>query len=289
MKKISVFTVINGALLFVLAFLCLFPFVHLLALSFSSVNAANMGSVWLWPVEFTTNAYEIILGKSEFWKAALVSLERLVLGVPLQMFMTILAAYPLSKPKERFRYRGFFTWLFFITMLFGGGMIPDYLLVRQLGLMDTIWALVIPCALPVYNMVILMNFYRQLPSEIEEAAIVDGENQWNIMWKIWTPLALPCIATLTLFSVVGHWNSWFDGIVYMNMPDNYPLQSYLRTVIQKVDTTDLSIDNWRELSGQSERTLKACQIIVASIPVLVFYPFAQRYFVKGITLGGVKG
>ncbi|MGI6172742.1 MAG: carbohydrate ABC transporter permease [Christensenellales bacterium] len=289
MKKISVFPIINSVVLFLLAFLCLFPFVHLLALSFSSASAANMGSVWLLPVSFTTSAYKVILGKTEFWRAALVSLRRLLLGVPIQMLMTILAAYPLSKPKSRFRFRGFFTWLFFITMLVGGGMIPDYLLVRQLGMMDTIWALVVPCALPVYNMVILMNFYRHLPSEIEEAAIVDGENQWNIMWKIWTPLALPCIATLTLFSVVGHWNAWFDGIIYMNMPDNYPLQSYLRTVIQKVDTTDLSIENWRELSGQSERTMKACQIIVASIPVLVFYPFAQRYFVTGITLGGVKG
>ena len=183
----------------------------------------------------------------------------------------------------------FFAWFFFFTMLFSGGMIPAYLLVRELKLMDTLWALVLPGAVPVFNVVILMNYYRSLPAEIEEAAIVDGASQWRIMWRIWTPLALPSIATLTLFSLVGLWNSWFDGIIYMNFPENYPLQSYLRTVIQKVDTSNMTMEQWRELAGTSERTLKAAQIMIASLPMLLFYPFLQRYFIKGITIGGVKG
>lgn len=289
MKEKSVFPAINAIVLSLLAFLCLFPFVHLLALSFSSANAANQGRVWLWPVEATIDAYRMIIAKKEFWQSALVSIERLALGVPVQMALTILAAYPLSKPSDRFRWRMFFAWFFFFTMLFSGGMIPAYLLVRELKLMDTLWALVLPGAVPVFNVVILMNYYRSLPAEIEEAAIVDGASQWRIMWRIWTPLALPSIATLTLFSLVGHWNSWFDGIIYMNFPENYPLQSYLRTVIQKVDTSNMTMEQWRELAGTSERTLKAAQIMIASLPMLLFYPFLQRYFIKGITIGGVKG
>ena len=289
MKEKSAFPAVNAIVLSLLAFLCLFPFVHLLALSFSSANAANQGRVWLWPVEATIDAYRMIIAKKEFWQSALVSIERLALGVPVQMVLTILAAYPLSKPSDRFRWRMFFAWFFCFTMLFSGGMIPAYLLVRELKLMDTLWALVLPGAVPVFNVVILMNYYRSLPAEIEEAAIVDGASQWRIMWRIWTPLALPSIATLTLFSLVGHWNSWFDGIIYMNFPENYPLQSYLRTVIQKVDTSNMTMEQWRELAGTSERTLKAAQIMIASLPMLLFYPFLQRYFIKGITIGGVKG
>lgn len=288
-RKLQAFPFVNGLILTLLAFVCLFPFVHLLALSFSSANAANQGRVWMLPVDCTLGAYESVLARGDFWRAALTSVKRLALGVPVQMLLTILAAYPLSKPQSRFRFRTALTWFFFFTILFSGGMIPMYLLVRQYRLMDTIWALVVPGAVPVFNVVVLMNYYRSLPGEIEEAAIVDGASQWRIMWRIWTPLALPSIATLTLFSLVGHWNAWFDGIIYMNFPENYPLQSYLRTVIQKVDTSDMTMEQWKELAGTSERSLKAAQIMIASLPLLVFYPFLQRYFVKGITIGGVKG
>lgn len=287
--RISAFEVINGGILILLGLVCLFPFWHLLMLSFSSANAANQGLVTLWPVDFNVKSYTMVLARKDFWTATLVSVERLALGVPIQMVMTILAAYPLSKPQTRFRFRMLFAWFFFFTMLFGGGIIPLYMLVRQLKIMDTIWALVLPGAVPVFNVVVLMNFFRTLPSEIEEAAIVDGSNQWRIMWQIWVPLALPSIATLTLFTLVGHWNAWFDGIIYMNSPDHYPLQSFLRTVIQKVDTTNMSIEQWRELASASERTLKAAQIMIAALPVMAFYPFLQKYFVKGIVIGGVKG
>lgn len=288
-RRLTAFDVVNGLILALLALLCLFPFWHLLMLSFSSADAANQGLVTLWPVDFNVKAYEMVLQRSEFWTATLVSVERLALGVPLQMLTTILAAYPLSKPASRFRYRMAFSWFFFFTMLFSGGIIPSYMLVRQLDMMDTIWALVIPCAVPVFNVVVLMNFFRGLPSEIEEAAIVDGSSQWRIMWRIWVPLALPSIATLTLFSLVNHWNSWFDGIIYMNRPEHYPLQSFLRTVIVKLDTSNMTMEQWKDLAGTSERTLKGAQIMIASLPIMAFYPFLQKYFVKGITIGGVKG
>lgn len=285
----SIFSLINGLLLILLGTLCLFPFWHLLVLSFSSANAANQGIVIFWPVEFTVKAYEVAVKRTEFWLAAWVSVKRLALGVPIQMGLTILAAYPLSKPASRFRFRMAFAWFFFFTMLFSGGMIPAYLLVRQLHMMDSIWALVIPNAAPVFNMVVLMNYFRSLPEEIEEAAKMEGAGQFLIMWRIWTPMALPCIATLTLFCLVGHWNAWFDGIIYMNKLENYPLQSFLRTIILKVDIKNLSMEEWRELAGQSERTMKASQIMIASLPIMVMYPFMQRYFIKGITIGGVKG
>ena len=286
---ISAFEVINGAILILLGLLCLFPFWHLLMLSFSSAEAANQGRVALWPVDFNVKSYTTVLVRKDFWTATLVSVKRLALGVPIQMVMTILAAYPLSKPQTRFRFRMLFSWFFFFTMLFSGGIIPLYMLVRQLKLMDTIWSLVLPGAVPVFNVVVLMNFFRTLPSEIEEAAIVDGSGQWRIMWQIWVPLALPSIATLTLFSLVGHWNAWFDGIVYMNRPEHYPLQSFLRTVIEKLDTTNMTMEQWRDLAASSERTLKAAQIMIAALPVMAFYPFLQKYFVKGIVIGGVKG
>lgn len=289
MKKIKTFNIINGIVLLLLAFICLFPFWHIFVLSFSSAEAANMGKVGLLPIDFTLDAYKYVMQRTEFWRATGVSVVRLVLGVTIQMFLTIIAAYPLSKTAKRFRFRMFFAWFFFFTMLFSGGIIPMYMLVRQLNLMNTIWALVLPGAVPVFNVIILMNFFRGLPSEIEEAAIIDGSGQFRILFTMWVPLAMPSLAALTLFCLVGHWNAWFDGLIYMDTPENYPLQSYLKTVVEKMDYTSVSMADWQALSSRSERTLKAAQIMVASVPILIFYPFLQKYFVKGITLGGVKG
>lgn len=263
------------------------PLMYVVSASFSDSRAVVSGEVWLLPVRPTLKGYTAVFENPQIVTGFINSFIYMFAGTAVSLVLTVLAAYPLSR--KELSGRKLFNGLFLFTMLFSGGMIPAYLLVRELKLMDTLWALVLPGAVPVFNVVILMNYYRSLPAEIEEAAIVDGASQWRIMWRIWTPLALPSIATLTLFSLVGHWNSWFDGIIYMNFPENYPLQSYLRTVIQKVDTSNMTMEQWRELAGTSERTLKAAQIMIASLPMLLFYPFLQRYFIKGITIGGVKG
>ena len=174
-------------------------------------------------------------------------------------------------------------------MLFYGGLIPTYMLISKLKMLDTIWALVLPGAVPVFSVVLMLNFFRQVPIELEEAALIDGANHFTTVFLIYIPVSLPSIATILLFSVVGHWNSWFDGLIYANFPHNYPLQSYLQTVVVMRDLTRLTADEWKNLSQISDRTVKAAQIFMGALPILCVYPFLQRYFIKGIVVGSVKG
>ena len=293
MKKLSLgrktFLVINVIVLVTLALLCLLPLVNVLSVSLSSKNAAAAGLVKLWPVEFTVASYRYALSKSEFIVAMGVSVKRLLLGVSVNMLLTILVAYPLSKNKSGFKARSFYTWFFLITILFNGGLIPTYMAINTYGLIDSIWALVLPMAVPVFHVVILMNFFRELPKELEEAAFLDGAGHWDILWRVYVPLSKPALATLILFCAVFHWNSWFDGILYMNRPAHYPLQSYLQTVIINRDLTSLASGSLEDLALISERTTKASQVFIGAIPILLVYPFLQPYFVKGMVLGSVKG
>lgn len=284
------FMVVTYSALIALALLCLFPLLHVLALSLSSANAAAAGKVVLWPVDFTTKAYEFALDRPEFARSFWVSIKRVVLGTAVNMVLTVLVAYPLSKENAAFRWRTFYVWFFVLTMLFSGGLIPLYMIVRSTHLLDSIWALVLPNAVPVFNVVLLLNFFRALPRELEEAALMDGAGHWRILWQIYLPLSKPALATLTLFTIVFHWNSWFDGLIFMNSPANYPLQSYLQTLLQ-IDLFSVSgtgMDQ-RMLQLVSDQTLRAAQIFLAAIPILAIYPFLQRYFVKGVVLGSVKG
>ncbi len=284
-----VFVVVNYILLAFLALLCLFPLLHILALSFSSSAAADTGRVVLWPVEFTTAAYEYAFGNPQFLRSFATSIERVVLGVTVNMTLTILVAYALSKESNVLRGRTVYVWFFVITMLFGGGLIPTFMVVQSTGLLDSIWALVLPKALPVFNVILLLNFFRGLPKELEEAAFVDGAGHWRVLWNVYLPLSKPALATITLFTIVAHWNSWFDGIIYMNSPENYPLQSYLQTLVVQDSLSVRSPEELEILREISNRTYKAAQIFLAALPVLAVYPFLQRYFVKGIVLGSVKG
>jgi putative aldouronate transport system permease protein len=283
------FVVLNYIFLTLLAIVCVFPMIHVLAVSFSSSGPANAGLVKLWPVDFTTSSYEYALSKAEFLRSFGITLERVVLGTFVNMLMTVLVAYPLSKEVEVFRWRTVYVWFFVVTILFSGGLIPLYMVVRTLGLLDSIWALILPTAVPVFSVILLLNFFRGLPKELEEAAFVDGAGHWTVLWKIYLPLSKPALATLTLFTIVFHWNSWFDGIIYMNSPENYPLQSYLQTLIVQRDFSALTDAELRLLSEVSDRTFKSAQIFLAALPVLAVYPFLQKYFVKGIVLGSVKG
>lgn len=285
----KVFTVFNVILLSILALLCILPLINILAISFSSKAAAATGQVKLWPIDFTLASYKYVLSKKEFLTSLMVSFKRLILGVSVNMILTVLVAYPLSKEKSAFRARSFYTWFFLITILFSGGLIPGYITVKYLGLLDKIWALIIPGAVPVFNVILLMNFFRELPREIEEAAFLDGASHWYTLWKIFIPLSKPALATLVLFCAVNHWNSWFDGILFMNSPTRYPLQSYLQTVIINRDLSMMNASTLTELKEISDRTAKAAQVFIGSLPILLVYPFLQKYFTKGLVLGSVKG
>ena len=283
------FNFLNILLLVSVSLLCLLPLVHILAVSFSKSSAAAAGVVKLWPVNFTINSYQFILKKPEFLSSMNITLIRVIVGTTLSMLLTVLSAYPLSKDRRALKFRTGYAWFFVFTMLFSGGLIPWYMTIKYLGLLDSIWGLILPSALPVYNIILLLNFFRSLPVELEESALMDGAGYWKVLWKIFVPLSMPALATVGLFTIVGHWNSWFDGLILMNSPSNYPLASYLQTVIRGVDLTKLTGQDILTLASVNDRTAKAAQIFVGTIPILLVYPFLQKYFVKGIVLGSVKG
>ncbi|MGD6794173.1 MULTISPECIES: carbohydrate ABC transporter permease [Metabacillus] len=285
---LKIFKLANYVFLISLSLLCILPLINILAISFSSNTAVASGEVTFWPVGWTTASYQLILDNPQFLNAIGVTIQRVVLGVSINLLLTILIAYPLSKEVNVFRMRTFYAWFFVFTMLFGGGLIPWYMVVKNTGLLDTIWALVLPGAVPVFNVVLLLNFFRGIPKELEEAAFMDGAGHWTILWRIYVPLALPALATIFLFSIVGHWNSWFDGIIFMNSPENYPLQSYLQTIIIQRDLSQITSDEIDALLNVSDRTSKAAQIFVGALPILLVYPFLQKYFMKGIVMGSVK-
>ncbi|MEC0204592.1 carbohydrate ABC transporter permease [Paenibacillus lautus] len=282
------FLVCNLIFLAFISFLCLMPIIHILAISFSSGSAAAAGKVALWPVEFTTAAYDNVFGKPEYLRAFGISIQRVVVGTALSMLLTIVTAYPLSKDRHSFRLRTVYAWIFVFTILFNGGLIPTYLTIKSLGLIDSLGALVFPMAINVFNVILLLNFYRNLPRELEDASRIDGAGHFSTLWKIYVPLSLPALATTGLFTMVGHWNSWFDGMLYMNHPENYPLQTFLQTVIIKMDFRFLKSENVELMLQLSDRTSRAAQIFVAAFPILIVYPFLQRFFIKGIVMGSVK-
>jgi len=288
-KRIDWFTGVNMTFLVLIALLCVLPLIHIIAVSFSSSTATAAGYVKLWPVDFTLESYKFTAGREGFWISMLNSIERILLGTPLNLLLTIMVAYPLSKERNQFRFRLVYAWIFFMTMLFNGGLIPWYITLKELGLLNTIWALVLPGAVPVFSIVLLLNFFREVPKELEESAVIDGAGQWTTLWRIYVPISKPAIATLALFSMVDHWNSWFDGLILMGDPSNYPLQSYIQTIVIQQNFTAVSREDILSLAQISDRTLRSSQIFLASLPIIAAYPFLQKYFVKGIVLGSVKG
>ena len=284
----KIFVVINIIILLSYALICILPIIHLAAVSLSSSEKVDAGYVGLLPVKFSMNAYKFIFSNSDFFIAFFNSIVRLLLGVPLNMLMIFLVAFPLSRPSRYLRSRTFFSWFFVITMLFSGGLIPSYMLVNALHLRDTVFALILPGAVPVFSCILMINFFRQVPEDFYEAAVIDGANEPTILLKIYIPLALPSIITLLLFAFVAQWNSWFDGILYMSDISKYPLQSYLQAVV--INRTDLASTNNLDLyKNVSQQTVDAARLFLSTIPILLVYLPLQKYFIKGLTLGGVKG
>ncbi len=284
--------VIIYIILIVGALSCLLPILHIIALSFSSKMATERGVVGLIPVDLNFYSYQVLFSNDNFIRSIGISLLRIAIGVPLSLVLCILAAYPLSLSNQKFRMRTLYVWIFAFTMFFNGGLIPSYFLINELKMMDTIWALVLPTGVNVFNILLLLNFFRNLPKPMSESAFVDGANHFQVLGYIYLPTSAPVIATITLFSTVTHWNSWFDGVIYMNTPLNYPLQSYLQVMVTGLsvlmNTQVTSLFSLDMLSKISNKTIVSAQICIGILPIMLVYPFLQRYFVTGITIGSVK-
>lgn len=288
----KIFMVFNVLFLTFLAFICLLPIWNLIAMSLSAKHFVQANKVGLVPMGFTVSNYHYMLHESAFWEAITISTKRTLLGLLINIVFTISAAYPLSKRENQFHARGAYVAYFLIPMVFSGGIIPTYLVVSGTGLIDSIWALILPEAVDMFYVLLMMNFFRGIPSEIEEAALVDGASWTTTLVKIYLPLSLPSLATITLYALVHHWNTYFDGMIYMNDTHNYPLMTYLRTVIDGFDTSDIRPDEivadpiLAQLTG---RSVKAAGIVLSTLPLVIVYPFLQKFFVHGLTMGSVKG
>ena len=266
---------------------CLFPILNMVAIYFSDKAAASANMVGLVPVDFTTSAYKTLLGESQFWVSFWISIKRVFLGTIINMILTILLAYPLSKSKREFKGHDVYMYIVIFAMLFSGGMIPIYLTIKSYGLLNSIWALILPGAVPVFNVILLMNFFKGVPKSLEEAAAIDGASKLTILLKIYLPISMPALATIILFCIVNHWNDFFSGLVYMNKTSMYPLQTYIQQL--SVDMSQITDpEQLKRFAQVSNKTLDAAKIVVSTIPLLIIYPFLQKYFVSGIVIGAVK-
>ena len=271
------------------ALICVIPFINIIARSFSSKSALLKGAVYFAPVEFTTKAYQVIFRDKSLLHCLGYTVEITVLYTAIAMILTILMAYPLTK--KRLAGRKIFSFIAMFTMYFSGGTIPIFLNIKSLHLYDTMWALILPGALSTYNMIILKSFFAALPGELEEAATIDGANDFQILVRIYLPLSLASIATLVLFYAVGKWNSFQDALYYIQTRDLQPLQLRLYNLIKGSTAVEISMQegNANSLASEVSESIEPATILFATLPILVVYPFVQRYFVAGVTLGAVKG
>jgi len=278
------------ALLTIVSLIVLYPLVFVLVASFSSPEAVMRGEVWLWPKNITWMGYTKIFQNNEILTGYLNTIVYTVVGTAINLILSVAAAYPLSR--KDFAGRNAISALMVFTMFFSGGMVPTYLLVKNLGMLNTMWALVIPGAVSVYNIIIMRTFFQSsIPGEMQEAASIDGCSNLGILWKIVLPLSMPIIAVMILFYSVGHWNSYFSGLMYLTDRDKYPLQLFLREILiqgQMQEMLGVGDDSHARNVMEGE-AIKYAVVIVANLPVLMLYPFLQRYFIKGVMIGSVKG
>ena len=293
-KKISqdkVVYAVNYVLLCLLMITVLYPLIYIVSCSFSSGDALMAGRVKLLPVEFTLLSYKTVFEYESIWTGYLNSIIYTVVGTVISIVLTIFAAYPLSR--DDFRGGNILMKLFLFTMLFSGGLVPTYLLVKNLGLVDTMWAVVLPTAVNAYNMIVARTFFRQtIPKDLQEAAELDGCSDFKFFTKIVVPLSTPIIAVLCLWVAIGLWNGYFNPLIYINSEDKYPLQLILRRILlmAQVDFGNSAVDPRVVMENQYlSQMLRYGTIIISSLPLMLIYPFVQKYFVKGVMIGAVKG
>lgn len=285
-KKFSAFTIFNYTLMVILCLVFIYPFVYTFALSFSGAKPIMEGKVLLFPKEFTLNAYQALFQNGRMITSFLFTVKLTIFGVVTSVATTALTAFPLSRMD--FKGKNILLNLIIFTMYFSGGLIPTYLLVKQIGLTNKMGSLVFPSMIDTFLLIIMLNYFRSLPVELEEAGKVEGANNFTIFLKIIIPLSLPSLATLTIFYAVGYWNSFFNALMYIQSPKKYPLQVLLYQILSATDTmTNNSNEVYsKELVAEN---LKGAIVIFTSLPIIIVYPFLQKYFIKGATVGAVKG
>ncbi|MFS0873118.1 carbohydrate ABC transporter permease [Paenibacillus xylanilyticus] len=284
--KFSTFQLINNLVMIMLAVMCILPFLHVLSVSLSSSAAVSANKVTFWPIGFNLGCYSKALEDTQLLRSLWISVERTLLSVTLGLLVTSMAAYVLSKGGGRNGIAGYrwFVGFFIVALLFNGGMIPTYLVVTKIGLYNSIWALILPTMVNVFNIILIMNFFKALPKELEEAAFIDGAGHWKVYLRVIVPLSLPVMATVGLFTVVGEWNEWLSGQIYMK-PENVPLSTFLKAAISM---PNIDIKNAEEAAKFNAVSLNSAQIFIGALPILLIYPFLQKFFAKGIVIGAVK-
>lgn len=288
----KIFDIVNVALMCVLIVIFAWPLWFVVIASLSDPNEVWLGNVVLWPKNFTLLAYEEVAKYSDIWIGYRNSLFYTVVGTLVNLVLTVCAAYPLSR--KDFMPRNVLMILLMVTMYFSGGLIPTYLVVNKLGLTNTPWAMIIPGAISVYNVIITRTYFiNSIPISLQEAAELDGANTAQLLVKVVLPLSKPIIAVIALYYAVGHWNDFYTALIYINDRDMLPLQSFLRDILM---SNKMSMSNLQGLDAATieakmhlSQTLKYSSIVVSTVPVLCIYPFIQKYFVKGIMIGSVKG
>ena len=286
-KGYTLFKIINGIIMLFIVVVTIYPFLYIFALSFSSNIAIMTGKVFVWPVDFTIDPYKRILDQNDFWTGYKNTFIYTITGTAVALFMTTLCAYPLSK--KHLWGRGLFLKVMVFTMYFSGGLIPTYILVNSLKMTDKIWAIIIPGAINTYYMLVMKTFFEGIPESLEEAASIDGLNQFGMLVRIVLPLSKPILATIGLFSAVGYWNDWFSALIYLRSNNSNPVTLFLRNVVmgsQMAAKSGQAMDSGT--TAILPQSLQAATIMLVTLPILVVYPFVQKYFVQGVLIGSIK-
>jgi putative aldouronate transport system permease protein len=283
-----VFEMFNYVFFFVLAMLMLYPFWHVVMMSFSSVEETSKGGIFLWPRGFNLDTYEAVFKNPQIWTGYGTTLIVSIVGTVLGTLFTATTAYALSK--KRLPFGSTLMLLILFTMLFNGGMIPNYLLIKNMGLVDNRLALILPGLISAYNVIIMKSFFLSIPESLEESARIDGANDVSIFAQIILPLSKATLATIALFMAVGYWNDYFSSVLYINSGSKWALQAVLRFMLtqtqQALTQAGVTVVG---VTNTTAGSIKAASVVVATVPILIVYPFVQKYFVKGVMIGGVKG
>lgn len=282
----TVFRWVNGVALVIIAFVTLYPFINLVAQAFSSEAYINSGQVNLWPRGFNTRTFEVVTGDPMFWRNYQNTVLYTVVATVIAMVLTTTYAYAISK--RRLRGRKFFVGAAVFTMFFNGGLVPNYVLINAIGFTNTIWAIVIPNAISVFNLLVMKSFFENFPEELEEAAAIDGLSTYGTFFRIVLPLSKAVVATMVLFYAVSFWNSWFSAFLYLDDRELYPVTVYLRNLLAGASTSDSLQGGGGTDLTQVASNVKAVTMLLTVLPIVCLYPFIQKYFVSGVMLGSIK-
>lgn len=289
-RKFSLFGLANGIVLSLICAIVLYPLIFVLSASISNPAAVLSGNMWLWPVDITFYGYERVFGNSDILTGYTNTILYTVVGTSINVVMTVMAAYPLSLPS--FKGRNAIMAAIVFTMFFSGGLIPTYMVVRDLGLTNTMWALILPNAVSVYNILVMRTFFQSsIPGEILEAAAIDGSSDLRTLTRIVLPLSVPILAVMVLFYAVGHWNAYFNALIYLTDRKLYPLQLFMREILIQGQLEEMvnAAESSHAQTLLNEEAVKYAIIVVANLPIFLLYPFLQKYFVKGVMIGAIKG